>query len=103
MLRSDLSKFEGLLHSGSIFTRPLSKVYALLTEADKPEDTSHKRWEREIGTEITEIHLCQTNKYALEISANTAVRESFVKVRSRGYLVLTRLHKMLPSTEPNCW
>lgn len=62
-----------------------------------------QKWERDIGVQIQEQDWGHTHKYVLDISANTAIREAFIKLRNRWYLVPTRIHKMFPEANPQCW
>lgn len=53
-----------------------------------------EKWECEICIAIMETDWLRSSKYVLDISANITIHEAFVKLRSRWYLVPTRLHKM---------
>lgn len=102
-MKSQLTNFEISLLTGSIFSKSFSKIYGILQEGEKIDDSYCKIWECDIGRPIERKHWYQTNAYMSKISANIAIRETYLKIRNRWYLVLTRLQKMFPEMDPKCW
>lgn len=75
LLRTDLSKFEGLLAPGAIYKKSLSKIYMLLLQLDQPDKKCRVKWEWEwyVGKEILESDWIKSSKHLLDISANIAI------------------------------
>lgn len=78
-------------------------MYALLVFEEKIDSACFKRWEHDIGIKIQENDWLHSHKNVLDISANTAIRESYVKLYNHWYLVPARLYKMFPGTDFRCW
>lgn len=98
-----LSKFESFLNSGTIYSKTLSKIYQVLLDEGTSDDICRQRWKRNIGVQIQEQIWNYTHKNVLDISANIAIREAFIKLRNHWYLVPTRIHKIFSEANPQCW
>lgn len=91
MLRIQLTKFECLLESGTIFVPDYAIDYSCC-----------RKWEHELGKPIDIEDWRNASTSIFDLPVNIAIREAYLKVRNQWYLVPARL-QMYPDIDPHCW
>lgn len=99
-----LTPFEQLFVQEEPVTHMVSELYKLLgSAAQLPKPIYIRKWERDLGTEFTDVQLSHLYYLTHSSSIDSKVQETNFKIMSRWYRVPEDLARIYPTRSDLCW